>query len=463
MGRPKKIETLREKTRVKGKPISSATGCYDILPRKMKLFERCYKIIEKQVSFYSFEKIETPCLENIELFTRAVGEATDIVEKEMLTLAEKDKQGFTLALRPEGTAGVARAFVEREMHTLRQPIKVYYFGPMFRRQKYQTKDFTQFHQFNLEILGSGKPVLDAEVIFIFWKILRKIGITDFEIQINSVGCRVCRQEYVAILKNFFSGKRARLCDDCRKRLKKNPLRLFDCKKEKCQIITCEAPQIMDFLCEECHDHFKEVLEFLDELEITYNLNPYLIRGFDYYTKTVFEFWPRGIEAPSQHSLGGGGRYDDLVELLGGRETKAVGAALNMERVISRLEEQSFKFKEKYSCDVFFAQLGALAKKKSLKIYNQLVEAGIRVREALHKDSIKSQFKLAEHLGAKFVLILGQKEALEGTILLRNMKTGVQELINIDQLVSEVKKRLSEQKNEVINNLKMKEVDSHDRG
>jgi len=374
------------------------------------------------------------------LFVRGIGEVTDVVEKEMFSFQDKD--GESLTLRPEWTAGIARSYIEHGMHSLPQPQKLYSLGPIFRYSRPQAGRYRQFHQLNLEILGDIHPILDAEIIFLCWKYFLELGLKDLEIRINSIGCRECRAQYKEMLKDYYILKQRMLCEDCKRRLKANPLRLLDCKQRQCQTLAQGAPQIIDYLCEECHDHFKSVLEFLDECEVPYALDPRLVRGLDYYTKTAFEIWPKFHEAQGAVplSLVGGGRYDELVELLGGEPTPSVGVAIGVERVVSVVQEQKIELPSK-TPEVFLAQLGELAKKKSIKIFDKLLEEGIRTQEALSKDSLKSQLALADKLKVALTLILGQKEAAEETILLRDMKSGIQEIIDLENIVEEIKKRL----------------------
>lgn len=444
MGRPKKIKKERTEEKIKQKLIQSVRGMHDILPTDQFYWEYCFNTMKKLVQPFGFQKIDTPVLEKTELFVRGIGLETDVVAKEMFSFT--DKGGESLTLRPEWTAGIARAYIERGMASFAQPVKLFSFGPLFRHERPQAGRYRQFHQFNLEIIGGKQPVLDAEIVVLCWKILQKIGLKKIEIQINSIGCRLCRGEYREALLDFLSRKRQRLCSDCKKRLKKNPLRVLDCKKEKCQHILEGAPQIIDSLCESCHNHFKSVLEYLDEMEVVYNLNPKLVRGLDYYTRTTFEIWPMEVEQPAQMSLGGGGRYDDLIELLGGKPTPAVGAALGLERIIDQIKEQKISIPTKArKPDILLIQLGELAKRKALKIFDQLIENGINAVEALHKDSIKSQLRLANNLSVKLAVILGQKEVLDKTILIRDMASGIQEVINLDKLIPILKKKLKEYK------------------
>ncbi|MDD3887465.1 MAG: histidine--tRNA ligase [Patescibacteria group bacterium] len=442
MGRPKK--TLKKpKLRVKKKLVEKVRGMHDILPSEMPYWDLFLDAVEKTTATFGFSKVETPILERTELFQRSTGENTDIVQKEMFSFL--DKGGDDLTLRPEGTPGVVRAYIENGMHTYPQPVKLYYVGPMFRREKPQAGRQREFHQFNIEALGSSKPVIDAQVIFIAWKVLKKIGLNNFEVQINSVGCRVCREQYREMLVDFLSSKKQRLCIDCKKRLKKNPLRILDCKNSRCQEVVNEAPQIIDYLCDECHNHFKEVLEYLDEAKIPYNLNSKLVRGLDYYTKTAFEFWPTSEKASaSQGSFGGGGRYDDLVEIMGGRETPAIGMALGVERIINYLKEnRERKDLPRKKADIMLVQLGDMARKKALGIINTLMDNGIFVIENMHKDSIKSQLRYASNQGVRYALILGQKEVLDKSVLIRDMQSGIQEVLSQDNLAIEIKKKLNQ--------------------
>lgn len=439
-------KTSPEVTRKRKREVLQAVkGIKDILPAEMKYWSYCESVIKKQVGPYGFQKVEMPVLEKTELFERGTGEGTDIVQKEMFSFSTKG--GEKVTLRPEGTPGVVRSYIENGMHNLTQPVKFYYVGPMYRYEKPQAGRYRQFHQLNMEVIGSAQPILDAEVIHLASRILKKLGLDNIEVQINSLGCPECRKDYKETLVNFYTGKRRQLCDDCKKRLRRNPFRVLDCKKEKCQAVSTNVPPIVDYLCEECNDHFKRVLEYLDEAEVAYNLNSTLMRGLDYYTRTVFEFWLTGSKEAAQSALGGGGRYDPLVETLGGRPTPGLGLALGMERIIASMQEQKIKIRGGKDPDVLLVQLGELAKKKSLRIFAELVDAGITAREALHKDSIKSQLRLADKLGVKLALIIGQKEATEDTVLIRDMVDGVQEVVKMNKLIDEIKKGLKKKTKE----------------
>lgn len=417
--------------------FQAPTGIHDILPEEEIYFQKIYQTAAQLADFYGFRKIEVPIIEKAELFSKGIGISTDIVEKQMYIF--RTKGGDYLALRPEFTAGIARAYIEHGMFNLPQPLKFYSFGPLFRYEHPQAGRFRQFHQVNFEVFGEKSPVIDVQIIQIFYNFLKELKIKNLIIEINSLGDSQCRPYYKKILANYFRSREHSLCFDCRKRLKINPLRILDCKEEKCQPIKVQAPQIIDHLCQECKTHFKEVLEFLDEIDLPYRLNPYLVRGLDYYTKTVFEIFEETSEEQKQNSLIGGGRFDSLVKVLGGKETPACGGAAGVERLVVLIKNKISP--PPPSKKVFLAQLGNLAKRKSLKIFEEFRRAKISVAEALGKDSLKTQLRLADKMGAKYALILGQKEAIEGTVIIRDMKTGRQEIVKLEKVVKEIQKRL----------------------
>jgi len=421
--------------------FQSPTGMHDILPKDQRYYQRIYNIVSDVADFYGFGKIDTPIIEQAELFSKGIGLATDIVKKQMYTL--RTRRGDFLALRPEWTAPIVRAYIEKGMQDQPQPLKLWYFGPCYRYERPQAGRYRQFWQFGFEVFGEDNSVIDAQIIQIFYNILRELKLKNLIVEINSIGDSQCRPYYKKLLSNYFRSREVSLCVDCKRRLRENVLRVLDCKEEKCQPIKADAPQILDHLCEECRLHFKEVLEFLDEIEIPYNLNPYLVRGLDYYTKTVFEILaePTDKKESSQDALAGGGRYDKLVKLLGGRETPACGAAAGIERIIELMKSRDIKFPKGFEAQVFLAQLGGLAKRKSLKLLGDFRKAKIRVAESFGRDSLKAQLNRADRIGVKYTLILGQKEALEGTIIIRDMKTGKQEIVKLDIVVEKMKKRL----------------------
>lgn len=423
VGRPKKIRFQRPR------------GTYDILPEEQKYFDRIFDVCQKTMRFYGFERIETPIIEEAEIFSRGVGLTTEIVEKQMYVL--KTRGGDRLALRPEGTAPVARTYIENGMEVLPKPVKFWYFGPFFRYEKPQAGRYREFWQFGLEVLGEDSAAIDAQIIQIFINILKDLKFKNLIVEINSIGDPHCRPYFKRLLLKYLKSFQTALCSDCEKRLKKNPFRILDCKEEKCRGVISQAPQIIEYLCKECHSHFKEVLEFLDELSIPYRLNSHLVRGLDYYTKTVFEIF----EEEKKEALVGGGRYDGLVKLLGGRETAGCGGALGIERVIEIMKEKGISLPRERVPEVFLAQLGPLAKRKSLKLFEELRKANIPIAEAFGRDSLRVQLAKANKMGAKYALILAQKEALEDKVILRDMESGKQKVLGITGVAGELKNKL----------------------
>ncbi|MFH1575382.1 MAG: histidine--tRNA ligase [Candidatus Nealsonbacteria bacterium] len=426
---------------VKKIKLQAPTGMHDILPETQPFFNKVYSVANSVARFYGFQKIDTPIIEDAELFSKGIGLSTDIIEKEMYTF--RTKGGDVLALRPEFTAGIVRSYIEHGMVNLPQPQKLYSYGPLFRSERPQAGRFRQFNQVDLEVFGEQDSVIDAQIIQIFYNILKELKFKNLIVEINSIGDKNCRPYYKKLLVNYFRSRESSLCTDCRRRLRYNPLRVLDCKEEKCQPIKAQAPQLVDHLCDECKTHFKEVLEFLDEVEMPYRLNPYLVRGLDYYTKTVFEIYEDSEAGQRLGALVGGGRFDGLVKMLGGRDTPACGAAAGVERIVSTLKERMGQESNASASvkKVFLAQLSGLAKRKSLKLFEEFRKAKIQVVESLGKDSLKTQLRLADKIGADYTLILGQKEALEGVIIIRNMKTGGQEIVKLDKVVREMGKYL----------------------
>jgi len=438
--RKKQISEVPRHARKKTTSIQAVKGMRDILPQEWFVWDYVLGVSEKLCRDFGFGKIEVPILEHTELYERGVGQVTDIVEKEMFSF--KTRGGDEVSLRPEGTAGVVRSYIENGMSRWSQPIKLFYTGPMFRYEQPQMGRYREHHQFGIEVFGDKNPVIDAQVIYLAWKIFQKIGVKNISIQINSIGCEECRNNYKKLLVDYYEMKVSKLCADCKKRLVKNPMRLLDCKEDKCMQVSSSAPQIIDHLCGDCHDHFKSVLEFLDELELPYVLNLNLVRGLDYYTRTVFEIWSSGEESESrQSSFGGGGRYDNLVKYLGGEDTPAVGFSFGIERVVERILKDGFSPKVRSTKKVFLVQLGDTARKKVLKLFNKLIDNNISVSESIGRGSIKSQLKIANRLNSKLALIVGQKEAIDNTVIIRDMESGMQEIITMEKIVAEIKKRV----------------------
>lgn len=417
--------------------FQSPKGMPDILPVDQPYWDKVRQSIHQLARAYSFERLETPIAEEADLFIKSNGPITDVIEKEMYNL--KTKGGDKLALRPEFAPAMIRAYLENGFSEKIQPVKLYNSGPIFRYARYQKGYYRQSEQANFEIIGEKDPVLDAQLIQLFFNLAKELSLKNINVQINSIGCSRCRPAYRKKLISFYRQRKKELCSNCQKRLHENPLRLLDCQESQCLKIKEEAPQIIDQLCDECHNHFKNVLEFLDELNIPYILNPYLVRGLDYYTKTVFEIWPE--EKEKQIALAGGGRYDGLIKTLGGQDTPAVGFAIDLNRLIELLKERKIKITVRQRPLVFLIQLSDLAKKKSLRLFEEFRKAGLETRGSFSRNSLKSQLKTADRLEARFALILGQKEALDETIIIKDMLSGLQETVPLSKVVKEVKKKL----------------------
>ena len=431
------------KKKTKKTAIKLVKGMKDILPNEQAIWDFVRSQVESAARDYGFIRIDTPIVESTQLFKRSTGEETDIVTKEMYSFV--DQGGDNLSLRPENTPGVVRAYVEHGMLNLPQPVKVFYIGPQFRHDKPQAGRYRQFWQFGFEVIGDDDPVIDAQVIIMNYHILKDLGL-EIEVQINSIGDSECRPKYLKTLSQYYKDKRKDLCADCVRRLTKNPLRLLDCKVSQCQELAATAPQMVDYLCDECNKHFTAVLEYLDEVEIKYNLNPKIVRGLDYYTKTAWEIVETNEEGKLQ-ALGGGGRYDDLVAFLGGRDTPAIGVAIGMERIINKMKEKQVELPPALKPDVYIAQLGAEAQRKSLQLLVILRQANLTISEDISKSGLKAQLELADKKGARYALILGQKEIVDETILIRDMESGVQETVDYRKVVKEVQKRLASKMNE----------------
>lgn len=439
--KPAKVEKQEPPKKVKAPNTPQPPrGMKDILPGEEKFWSYVRGRADSLSRAYGYEWIETPLVEETALFVRAVGKQTDIVEKEMFSFV--DQGGENLCLRPEATASVARAYVNHGMVNQPQPVKFFYIAPMFRHERPQSGRYRQFHQYGAEILGDGKPVIDAELIILGARYFDALGLP-VEVRINSIGDVNDRTKYKEKLIAYYRSHRSVLCENCKVRLVKNPLRVLDCKEPGCQSIKEAAPQMLDFLSEENKNHFMKVLEFLDEADISYVVDPHLVRGLDYYTKTVFEYLPKnGDEEARQSALGGGGRYDLLVETLGGRPTPAAGFAIGLERVILSLKEQNIEVPEPLKPIVYLAQLGEPAKRKAFGIFEELRRAGIPVVGTFTKDALKAQMEIANRLGVKYTILLGQKEVLDGTIIIRDMDAGIQEIVDVKKIVLEMKKKIA---------------------
>ena len=433
-----KQEEVVKKKKYKPK-FQSPTGMHDILPGELDYYKKVYKTAKSIADFYDFKEISTPILEEKELFEKGTGKYTDIVEKEMFNL--RTRGGDLLSLRPEFTPSLIRAYLQHGMFSLPQPMKLFSFGPLFRYEKPQAGRQRQFYQIDFEVIGSLSPVIDAQIIIMFYDLFQELKFKDLVIEINSIGCSKCRPDYKRALVHYLKSKQRMLSPQSVKRLKENPLRVLDSKDERDQTVLANAPQIVDYLCEECHNHFKRVLEFLDESNLPYHLNSHLVRGLDYYTKTVFEIVETKSQYKSQGSLMGGGRYDDLVKLLGGKDTPACGGAAGVERIINTIADREGFTIEKNHSKIFLAQLGDLAQKRSLILLERFRKKRIKVAAALSRSSLRAQLNRANKLGVDYTLIFGQKEALDNNIIVRNMKTGKQDLVSLSRIVDFMKKKL----------------------
>lgn len=423
--------------------LQSPKGMRDILSEDYAFYQNIFDLSEEISSYYGFQPIQTPHLEKTELFTASLGETTDIVEKEMYSL--KTKGGDKLTLRPEGTAPILRAYIEHGMHTLPQPVMLWYKGSYFRHEKPQKGRFREFQQFGLEIIGEQKPIAEATIIKILTSIFNELGIGPVVVHINSLGDKDCRASYRKELLAYYRKHGKNLCKDCKRRIKENPLRLLDCKEPGCAELKQKAPQMIDYLCNPCKQHLKETLEFLDSNDIAYMFNNQLVRGLDYYTRTVFEIFEENADHNQSFALAAGGRYDCLAKTLGKKEFPAAGGALGVERIMELMREKNITPRQKRAPKIFFVQLGSTAKYKSLEIIDMFRKARVPLAQSISKDNIRGQLKLASRLKVAYALILGQKEALENSIIIRNMDTGAQETAPMEKVVEIVKKKLTNNK------------------
>jgi len=417
--------------------VKAPRGTNDILPPLSLQWQYVEKIAQKILSYYNYEEIRTPIFEYTELFQRGIGEVTDIVEKEMYTF--NDKGGRSITLRPEGTASVARSYLENKVYGQAQPTKYYYLGPMFRYERPQAGRFRQFHQLGVEAFGSNDPALDAEVIFLGLNILESLGLKELEVYINSIGCPECRGEYLKVLREFLSKKKQFICEDCRNRIDRNPLRVLDCKNETCSTILKEAPRILDYLCDDCAAHFKQVRDYLDLLKVDYTVDYRLVRGLDYYTNTAFEVKFKGLGA--QDTIFGGGRYNGLLEEIGNKSIPGVGFAIGLERLLLTLQEQNIELPVENSVDLYITSIGERAKKAAFLYVHQLRKAGLKAELDYLDRSVKGQMKAADRMNATYTIIIGDDELDNGKATIRNMKSGEQLEVELTQLVEKMQKMI----------------------
>jgi histidyl-tRNA synthetase len=407
-------------------------GTLDILPEEQPYWARLRSHARRLAELAGFERLDTPIFEATEVFARGIGEGTDVVDKEMYTFT--DKGGRDLTLRPEFTAGVVRAYIENGLYVEVKPQKLYSIGPTFRYDRPQAGRYRQFTQFNAEILGEQDPVADLEIMTLVWDLYAGLGFRNLEFQLNSTGCPRCRPRYVEALKAYYADHRAESCEDCRRRLERSALRVLDCKVESCQPLIERAPHILDYLCEECADHFASLREYLDLLDRPYVINHRLVRGLDYYTKTVFEVWASGIGA--QSALCGGGRYDGLAELLGGPETPGVGVAIGLERIVIMMKELELEPPALRTPEIFLAYLGEDPRRKCLELMDELRQAGVGAYVAMGRDrGLRSQLREADKRGVRYTVILGGDELATGMATVRDMRSGDQTDVGLERLVT----------------------------
>jgi histidyl-tRNA synthetase len=414
--------------------IKAIRGFNDILPDEIGKWQFVEETAREVFKGFGFSEIRIPVLERTELFSRGIGEATDIVEKEMYTFT--DRSGNSLTLRPEATASMARAYLEHQVYTFDPVAKLYCIGPMFRYERPQKGRYRQFYQIDAEVFGVENPMVDAEVIVMLIDFLKRVGLEKLELQINSLGCRACRPRYREELKKFLAKKAFQLCEDCQRRLETNPLRIFDCKVETCQGAIVNAPKVSGFICSECQKHFDKVKEYLEMAGLPYILNPRMVRGLDYYTRTAFEVV--SYQLGSQNAVTGGGRYDNLFQEIGGLDIPGIGFAIGMERLVSLLpkDREFFQFPH-----LFIASLGEETIKEAYQIINQLHLQGIRAELDYEGKSLKSQMRRADKLNAPYVLILGEDELKKGRAVLRNMGNKAQEEIALKDIVNTLKEKI----------------------
>lgn len=432
------------------KDLQSPRGTKDILPEEQKYWQYILNNVTDSFNAFGALRIETPIFEYAETYTSAIGKGTDIIDKEMFEVRRlssianetpESEDSKLMVLRPEYTAGISRSYIQNGMMTWPQPVKLWYFGPAFRYERPQAGRYRIHNQFGIEVFGDADPITDALIVLLAFQTLKSLGLTNgLKLDINSIGCPNCRVKMKKKLIDYFQNFLEELCSDCNRRFVENPLRILDCKESKCRKIINNAPQVIDLLCETCKSHFKQVLESLDNLGIIYNLNPCLVRGLDYYTKTVFEISFSGGKDENLTLLAGG-RYDGLVSTLGGRETPAIGWAAGTERIINCLKENEIEIPEMKKTDVCLIHMGDKPKKKALALYAELSNARIRVTYVLGKESLKGQLRSASRMGAEVCLILGQREFIDNTVIFKDMSAGSQETVPQEKLIQYLKKRI----------------------
>lgn len=413
-------------------------GTKDITPKDAYKWNYVENKFREICSLFGYEEMRTPVFEHTELFKRSVGDTTDIVQKEMYSFT--DKGGRDITLKPEGTAGVVRAFIENKLYADTQPTKLFYITPCFRYERPQAGRQRQFHQFGIEALGSDKPSLDAEVIALAVQFFTEVGLKDLAVSINSVGCPTCRAEYNARLKEYLDKKSDVLCETCLERKDKNPMRVIDCKNPTCKENLNDIPFMVDHICDDCKDHFEKLQTYLKEMDINFVVDKTIVRGLDYYKKTAFEIISNDIG--SQSTVCGGGRYDGLVEQLGGpKGVSGIGFALGAERLLLTMENNNIEIENPYATDIFIVTIGDEAKTKSFKLLKDLRTNNISAENDHLDRSVKAQFKYSDKINAKFTIVIGDDELANDTATLKNMSTSEQTTIKLSEIVQELKSRM----------------------
>ncbi len=410
-------------------------GTNDFLPGEVEKWQYLEKLIREQFANYHYKEIRTPIFEHTELFLRSVGETSDIVSKEMYSFEDKGLRHVTL--RPEGTAGVVRAFVENKLFAQSLPAKLYYIGPMFRYDQPQAGRYRQFHQLGCEVLGSAEPIVDAEVITFAVDLFSKLGLQSLSVLINTVGCDHCRPRYQQALKDYFSQYKDQLCPTCLERLGKNPLRLLDCKEEGCKAVAAGAPTTLDYACDDCKSHFEKVCAYLESVGIQYEVDTTLVRGLDYYTQTAFEVIMNKVGS-QQNAICGGGRYNKLVSQIGGDDVPGVGFAAGMERVFLTVAEEGIELPVDTAIDVYVAPLGDAAKEVCFKLTHALRQKGLKVETDYLSKSMKAQMKAADKNHARYTIIVGDDELAQGVCVVRDMAQSTQENVALDNVLDFIK-------------------------
>lgn len=410
-------------------------GTNDFLPGEVEKWQYLEGLIRELFANYHYKEIRTPIFEHTELFLRSVGETSDIVSKEMYSFEDKGLRHVTL--RPEGTAGTVRAFVENKLFAQSLPVKLYYIGPMFRYDQPQAGRYRQFHQFGCEVLGSADPMVDAEVISFAVDLFTKLGLESLSVLINTVGCDKCRPRYHEALKEYFSQYKDQLCPTCLERLDKNPLRILDCKEESCKAVAAGAPTTLDYACDDCKAHFEKVCSYLESVGIEYHVDTTLVRGLDYYTQTAFEVIMNKVGS-QQNAICGGGRYNKLVSQVGGDDIPGMGFAAGMERVLLTVEEEGIELPVKQDIDVYVAPLGDAAKDVCFKLTHDLRANGLITETDYLSKSMKAQMKAADKAHARYTVIIGDDELANGQAVVRNMATSSQETISLEEVINYVK-------------------------